>query len=642
MLKIVSIIGENFKSFKKFDFNIEEGLFVVCGDNKDDPLSSSNGSGKTTLFCDSIYWCLTGKSIEGLESADDIVNFKTKKDCFVEVTLFSDDRKIKIKRTRKHTQYKNNLFLEVDDQDLSAHRVDDTQTRVNQIIKISPDILKSTIIMTSDIKSRFSDLTPKDRISLLESIRDYKVWDRFRDETKVSLDDYIKRIQEVNSENLTKQGEMNAIQKIIDNQTVSLLQLQNTVIDMNEISNKQVLLDQISTQKDNQDMIQNLKQVQESCQKQIQEIELKNRQQLQESKNLYSKQAQLASLIQKCELDIQTKVSLLQVNGTCPTCGQKLQLSEDKKNKLFIELSDLKKKYVEYTTEKQGLDSQVSQISNDPQDTSVLRQKSQSINEQIMTMEKSDMNRILQINSLKSDIYSLTERANTHSTRITELETSINSYKENLNDLKTIIDSNNNKIKDLEIEKNSYQFFYDSLGPKGTLRPYLLSKDIAYLNKCLQYYSGRMFGSSKISLTKPTLDSNKIDIIFECGDMIKPISTLSRGERKRLDLCIQFALYDLVKSTAMFDINLLILDEIFESLDVTGISQVVSILQERSENIPSIYVISHNPNAYDLIQKKIIVSKSNDISKIKFVKKTKYQYLPTELAILAEDEEEDK
>ena len=120
---------------------------------------------------------------------------KAKKDCLVEVTINNDNHVVKVIRTRKHTQFKNNLLLEVDGQSLSAHRIKDTQDRVNQIIKISPALLKSTIIMAGDISNRFSELTPKDRIALLESVRDYKVWSDFREESKISLNQYISQIE---------------------------------------------------------------------------------------------------------------------------------------------------------------------------------------------------------------------------------------------------------------------------------------------------------------------------------------------------------------------------------------------------------------------------------------------------------------
>ena len=83
MLKIISVKGENFRSFKSFDFEIKSGLWVVKGDNKDDSSSDSNGSGKSTLFCDSIIWCLTGSTVEPMDSDDDVVNLKTKKNCWL-------------------------------------------------------------------------------------------------------------------------------------------------------------------------------------------------------------------------------------------------------------------------------------------------------------------------------------------------------------------------------------------------------------------------------------------------------------------------------------------------------------------------------------------------------------------------------
>ena len=195
----------------------------------------------------------------------------------------------------------------------------------------------------------------------------------------------------------------------------------------------------------------------------------------------------------------------------------------------------------------------------------------------------------------------------------------ISQYKQQALSIKTIIEENNKLLIELDQERNAYQFFYDSLGLRGNLRPYLLRKDVAYLNNVLQYYTARLYSGCSIKLTIPTIDSNKIDIIFEnTNGLVKSVSMLSKGERKRLDLCIQFAIYDLVRSTAMFDTNILILDEIFESLDVAGINHVVTMLEERSEVIPSIYVITHNPNAYGLIPRQILVSKNNDISKVTF------------------------
>lgn len=623
MLTILSIAGENFKSFKSFNFEIQEGLWVVKGNNKDESLASSNGAGKTTLFCDSIFWCLTGKSIEGLDAADDIVNLKAKKDCWVEVNLSIDNKKVKIKRTRKHSLFKNNLFLEVDDQDLTAHRVDDTQNRINQLIKINSDLLKSTIIMTADMKSRFSDLTPKDRISLLESIRDYKIWDRFRDETKICLDDYNSKINDLTSANLIKSGEISKSKQIILELEENLSQPDDTDELLKQLDLKRCELDEINTGVDNSQQIDKLKQIVNSIDDQISNCEMKNRELNSKISSYYSNTSKLESRIKDYQKEISLASSLLTETGNCPTCGQKLQLTEEKKQKIFNDLISYKQKLIESTQELNSLKNSFSELEKDSTiDTSSLREKKKILQEQINTLTDEDLNHKYSIKSLTESIEIIENKIESNKKKGEDSKNLINSYKCQLEELIALVNKNSEDIKQLELEKSRYQFFYDSLGPKGTLRPYLLSKDIIYLNKCLQYYSSRLFGESKISLTTPTLDSNKIDIIFEyTPGFIKPISVLSRGERKRLDLCIQFALYDLIRSTAMFDINLLVLDEIFESLDVTGIGQVVSVLQERSESIPSIYVISHNPNAYDLIQRQITVTKINDVSKVIFKKK---------------------
>ncbi len=632
MLTILSIAGENFKSFKSFNFTIQEGLWVVKGNNKDESLASSNGSGKTTLFCDSIFWCLTGKSIEGLDAADDIVNFKTKKDCLVEVNLLIDNKKVKIKRARKHSIFKNNLFLEVDDQDLTAHRVDDTQARINQLIKINSDLLKSTIIMTADMKSRFSDLTPKDRISLLESIRDYKVWDRFRDETKVSLDDYNTKISDLTATNLIKSGEISKSQQIINELESSLTQTE----DLSEVESQlRLKIDELNAynlDENNSDQINQLKQIVSDIDNQVSDIEKKNRELNEKTNSFYSKTSRLESSIKDSQREISLATTLLTETGECPTCGQKLKLSEEKKQQIFDNLTYYKKQLIESTKELEETKESFSALQQmSTVDTSSLRKKKDVIQSQINALSEEDLNKKYAVKSLKESIEYLQNKIDSSKKKLEESKTLIETYKSQLEELIKCVNENESQIKNLNVEKSRYQFFYDSLGPKGTLRPYLLSKDVLYLNKCLQYYSSRLFGDTKISLTTPTLDSNKIDIVFEnANGLIKPVSVLSRGERKRLDLCIQFALYDLIRSTAMFDINLLVLDEIFESLDVTGIGQVISILQERSENIPSIYVISHNPNAYDLIQRQIIVTKTNDTSKVVFDKKAEKKNETTE------------
>ena len=166
----------NFRSIRKVDLEIRDGLYSITGINRDQP-GTFNGAGKSTIVY-ALWWCLTGNSLEGEGMADDVINIQEGKNCKVECHFETDTGDVTIMRCRKDSEHGNNLFLTINGQDLSCHKIADTQDRINQLLKVSFDVLKSTIILTSDIKSCFSKLTGSARIALLESIRDYTIWQK--------------------------------------------------------------------------------------------------------------------------------------------------------------------------------------------------------------------------------------------------------------------------------------------------------------------------------------------------------------------------------------------------------------------------------------------------------------------------------
>ena len=140
------------------NFCLSNGVFV-------------HNSGKSTIIS-ALFWALTNSSLTNEVLADEVVNLQTGKNCRVSVYISTDKDEIKVTRVRKDAKHGNNLFLEINGQDLSCHKVADTQDRINKLIKIPFSLLKSTIIMTSGMESAFSSLSPQDRINTLESIRD--------------------------------------------------------------------------------------------------------------------------------------------------------------------------------------------------------------------------------------------------------------------------------------------------------------------------------------------------------------------------------------------------------------------------------------------------------------------------------------
>ena len=169
--KITKLEIENFRSIQdKVTLSLKPGLFSIEGINYTET-NSTNGCGKSTLIS-ALFWAFTGSSLTNEVLADEGVNLKTNKNCRVSVYIETEKDEIKVTRVRKDVDKGNNLMLEINGQDLSCHKVADTQDRINKLIKIPFDLLKNTIIMTSGMESAFSGLTPQQRINTLESIRD--------------------------------------------------------------------------------------------------------------------------------------------------------------------------------------------------------------------------------------------------------------------------------------------------------------------------------------------------------------------------------------------------------------------------------------------------------------------------------------
>ena len=118
--------------------------------------------------------------------------------------------------------------------------------------------------------------------------------------------------------------------------------------------------------------------------------------------------------------------------------------------------------------------------------------------------------------------------------------------------------------------------------------------------------------------TQATLKSGetreKFSIEISNQDGGQEYSANSGGERKRIDLAINLALQDLVASRSNKRINIAMFDEIFDSLDETGIEQVIELLQELSKEKSSIFVISHNEHLKSYFTNVITITKKDGFS----------------------------
>lgn len=609
---------ENFRSIqKKVTLNIRPGLFSIEGINNDEE-NSHNGAGKSSILS-ALYWCLTGNALTNEVLADDVVNVKSGKNCRVSLYIDSDQGSIKITRTRKDSEFGNNLFLEVNEQDLTCHKVMDTQERIVQLLKIPFELLHSTIIMTHDIKSAFSELTPQQRVQALESIRDYSVWDKVREEANKDIKQYNKEIQELNLKSSSIEGSQATYTKMLETAENEVKTLRES-FDVDKVSKEIESLNNQNTDLNRQ--INEESVLLEGLNKKLEEVNVNDS--LRSRLNEIVENANNIKLtLQSTEYERKGKVNDIELidawfkNDRCPTCNHLLERTEkeiseksDHREKLKQDLDVISKKIIDInnqlTAKRQEWSQVNSQLQVGEQARKEIQLKLTESNKKINVLKNmllTNIERLGQLNSMRDSCSFQVDK------KLVEMEC----QRLELGKLAQERAEIQEQIKSLGDKRNLSDYFYKLLGSKGELRPYLLNNDIKYLNHCMQKYIHVFFKNTEAELS---LNGANIDIIINSNGISKKVTSLSGGEKKRLNIAIQLGLYDLIKATSQIEFNILFLDEIESELDQVGVNQLIEIIEDKNEDAESVYWITNHPTVKENIQNKIICTKSLGVTTI--------------------------
>lgn len=633
---------ENFRSIKdKVTLDIKEGLHTIEGVNNDE--NSNNGAGKSTLVS-AFYWALTGNTITNETLSDEVINFKAGKNCKVSVYIQSDNGEIKITRTRKDDELGNNLQLEVDGQNLSCHKISDTQERINNIIKLPLDLLKNTLIITSNMESAFSELTPAQRVQILENVRDYTIWNNVRDNANKDIKDYNKLIKELELDLSNLVGSKSSFSKVLqdaekDKETYVIDYTDKNYpkivldcekeVDKYDAEIQQLLKDKENLQNkiissDNQDLLDKLNQIKDEgveLNKQI--VTIENDKKHHEQEIIFKKRELNNRLSTICSWF---------TDDICPTCKRKLERTDEQ-----IEEKTIEKKSTETELNNYDLilndvikkaENDINEIKKQVENKRVEYNELNKIYQAKLAENSVIPNKIKDLNDKIQEITSVVTRINStkqeaqnainlYDARIKSFDESITKYKNELVDLSNKIDQKQIELKELENKRRISTFFYDLLGPKGELRPYLLKQDVECLNKFIQHYINTFFIGTSVNLK---LDGNTIKIEIKTNDGIeKSVSSLSGGEKKRLNLSIQLALYDLMQSVSQTNFNTLWLDEVETQMDPIGCQQLIDIIEEKSNEIETVYWITNNDMVKENVTNKIVCEKTTGTTKITII-----------------------
>ena len=149
-------------------------------------------------------------------------------------------------------------------------------------------------------------------------------------------------------------------------------------------------------------------------------------------------------------------------------------------------------------------------------------------------------------------------------------------------------------IDDINKEMDRYDWWMKKGYSSSGIPAFVFKSMLDKLNDKVIKYADRLGVSAEFSIDL-TKAAKPFTTICSVGDKVdKEYKEFSGGEKQRLDIVLIFAMHDLVSIES--DINILILDEVFEGLDEAGEAAVFELVRTKAEDGKSIYIITHSPH----------------------------------------------
>ena len=179
--------------------------------------------------------------------------------------------------------------------------------------------------------------------------------------------------------------------------------------------------------------------------------------------------------------------------------------------------------------------------------------------------------------SLKNDLSNLNKEDDTLDLK--EFYNQIDS----LNKKKKNVEINQNTSKDKQIYHKSIKTILSENGVKKTI----IKSIVAPINKYIEENLKKMHLPFEVVLDDTF--SSKISILGEEID----VETLSTGESKKVNIAILLAYLKLIRTKKQ--VNVLFLDEVFSSVDVESIDDVIGLLRDLADNSKiNIFLVHHS------------------------------------------------
>lgn len=614
-----------------------QGLVFVGGEVKGSSVTASNGAGKSALF-EALCWGLYGATLRGI-SAGDVVRWSAKKNCYVRVMLLDDqDNLWTVARYRNDSEHANSLYLYKEDDDMTGAGARHTQEFIDSITGMSW-LVFSTAVVFGEKAQRFTEARDSEKKQIFDEILMLQRYQEAQGAVRRDLKELRDARASLNSALAVAESARSAAAREMEETESAIAELEaSRESAQGRLSAIAVQLEQYK--KEHQKAEQQLTTAQQARE----ELDVQNRELMaavsqadrerleieqKASRPIIAKRVELTDITSRLAEARKSAQSLGSLRGKdkCPTCFQTLDThSMDGVAKHYAEeVGKLEKRETLMKAELIKLqESQKAAVAEAKRNLDEVMSIKSQLDAQLRGKVSEGVTLTAKVRDLATKINALEREHDQLTMRHDERKRMLDAQMERVVGRAEVADLNfahaQEAVKESESQEEYLTFWESGFGNQG-IKSFLLDEILPALNDRVAYYATALLGDNMRILfdTESTLKSgavrDKFDVrIVRDGVNVDYISC-SNGERRRIDVAILLALQSLVYERNAAGCNLMVLDEVFDSLDRTGVEKVVGLLAEEAKE-KVIYVISHLNEMRDYFENELIVTKTDGVSEV--------------------------
>jgi len=182
---------------------------------------------------------------------------------------------------------------------------------------------------------------------------------------------------------------------------------------------------------------------------------------------------------------------------------------------------------------------------------------------------------------------------------------SLSNFSDSLKRLSEELKKAQDEIKVLEDRIVHLEYIRRAYSDRNKIKRNVISQHVPFVNQRLDYYLDVMGLDVKVKITDSLgVESNYWGYEFQ-----------SNGEKRRTDVAMMLATFDLHEQLYGRQCNLLVLDEVDGQLDQSGIDSLIQIIRnDLSRRVDTVFIISHKNTMQSVFSSEIKVKKRGNFS----------------------------